>query len=117
MKKLVYLIAFLPFAMSCGDGNKQGALSAEDSLTAVSGGQAVRIHDQDSSIQSFIQGFNEIQANLDEIKEKEKIVSANTKDAESRKSKEDQIVADIEQLAVLVVLSKLLVVIPTSRPR
>ncbi len=98
MKKLVYLLAFLPFAMSCGDGTKEGTLSAEDSLTAVSGGQAVRIHDQDSSIQSFIQGFNEIQANLDEIKEKEKIVSANSKDAESRKSKEDQIVADIQAM-------------------
>ncbi|MBA3971296.1 MAG: hypothetical protein H0X46_04000 [Bacteroidetes bacterium] len=98
MKKLVYLLAFLPFAMICGDGTKEGTLSAEDSLTAVSGGQAVRIHDQDSSIQSFIQGFNEIQANLDEIKEKEKIVSANSKDAESRKSKEDQIVADIQAM-------------------
>lgn len=98
MKKLVYLIAFLPFAMSCGDGSKQGVLSAEDSLTAVSGGQAVRIHDQDSSIQSFIRGFNEIQANLDEIKEKEKIVASASKDAESRKSKEDQIVADIQAM-------------------
>lgn len=98
MKKLIYLIVFLPFAMSCGDGEKQGALSVEDSLTAVSGGQAVRIHDQDSSIQSFIQGFNEIQANLDEIKAKEKIITEASKDAETRKSKEEQIVADIQAM-------------------
>lgn len=98
MKKLFYLIAFLPFVFSCGGNKKEGVLSAEDSLTAVAGGQQVRIHDQDSSIQSFIRGFNEIQDNLDVIKEKEKMVSVNSKDAESRKSKEDQIVADIQTI-------------------
>jgi hypothetical protein len=99
MKKLIYLIAFLPLIVACGGGNKEGtSLSAEDSLTAVTGGQAVRIHNQDSSIQSFINGFNEIQDNLDVIKEKEKIVTSNSKDAEMRKSKEEQIVADIQAI-------------------
>src|ERR1019366_8195446 len=58
----------------------------------------VRIHDQDSSIQSFIRGFNEIQDNLDIIKEKEKIVTAASKDSETRKTKEEQIVADIQTI-------------------
>jgi len=98
MKKIIYFIALLPLALGCG-GNKQDAvLTAEDSLTAVSGGQQVRIQRQDSSIQSFIQGFNEIQDNLDAIKEKEKIVTSNTKDAETRKNKEEQIVADIQAI-------------------
>lgn len=99
MKKLVYLLAFLPFVVtSCGNGGEEGVLSAEDSLTAVSGGQQVRIGKQDSSIQSFIRGFNEIQDNLDEIKRKEKIVSENSKDPESRKTKEQQIVDDIQSI-------------------
>lgn len=98
MKKLIYLIAFLPFAVSCGGGKSEGELSVEDSLTAVSGGQAVRIGKQDSSIQSFITGFNEIQDNLDEIKRKEKIVSEVSKDPEARKSKEQQIVDDIQSI-------------------
>jgi DNA repair exonuclease SbcCD ATPase subunit len=98
MKKLVYLFAFLPLAFSCGGDKQGGALSAEDSLRAVSGGQAVRIHDQDSSIQSFINGYNEIQDNLDAIKEKEKIVTENSKDSETRKSKEEQIIADIQSI-------------------
>jgi len=98
MKKLIYLIAFLPFVIACGGGNNEGVLSAEDSLTAVSGGQSVRIEKQDSSIQSFIRGFNEIQDNLDEIKQKEKIVSEMSKDPESRKSKEQQIVDDIQSI-------------------
>jgi len=98
MKKLMYLIAFLPFAFGCGNGNKEGVLTAEDSLRAVSGGQSVRIHDQDSSIQSFITGFNEIQDNLDVIKAKEKIVTENSKDPEIRKNKQEQIVADIQSM-------------------
>lgn len=97
MKKIVYLLGFLPFMFSCG-GNSEGVLSAEDSLTAVSGGQAVRIDKQDSSIQSFIRGFNEIQDNLDEIKKKEKIVTENSKDPEVRKSKEQEIVDDIQAI-------------------
>jgi len=83
---------------SCGGGNQDGVLSAEDSLTAVSGGQAVRIDRQDSSIQSCIRWLNEIQDNLDEIKQKEKIVSENSKDPEVRKTKEQQIVDDIQAI-------------------
>jgi hypothetical protein len=98
MKKLIYLFAFLPFAFSCETGNKEGALSAEDSLSAIAGGQKVRIERQDSSINEFIRGFNEIQDNLDVIKEKEKIVSASSKDAETRKTKQEQIVADIQTI-------------------
>ncbi len=98
MKKLFYLLLLLPLAFGCGGGKKDGLISAEDSLRAVSGGQSVRIHDQDSSIQSFIRGFNEIQDNLDLIKEKEKMVSKNSKDAEMRKSKQEQIVDDIQAM-------------------
>jgi myosin heavy subunit len=98
MKKLFYLIALLPLAFGCGNHKQEGILSAEDSLRAVSGGQQVRIHDQDSSIQSFIRGFNEIQDNLDLIKEKEKIVTASSKDMETSKSKEEQIVSDIQSI-------------------
>ena len=98
MKKLMYLIALLPLAFGCGNSTQEGVLSVEDSLKAVSGGQSVRIHDQDSSIQSFIRGFNEIQDNLDVIREKEKIVSSNSKDPEMRKTKQEQIVADIQSI-------------------
>lgn len=98
MKKLFYLIAFMPFVFSCSSEPKEGVISVEDSLRAVAGDQQGRIQTQDSSIQEFIRGFNEIQDNLDMIKEKEKIVSESSKDAETRKSKEDQIIADIQTI-------------------
>lgn len=98
MKKLVYLIALLPLVVGCGNSGSDKLLSTEDSLKAVNGGYKIRIEDQDSSLQAFIRGFNEIQDNLDEIKTKEKIVTANSKDSETRKSKEEQIVADIQAI-------------------
>ena len=98
MKKIIYLIALLPLAIGCGGNKKEGEISAEDSLQAVTSGQQMRIHDQDSSIQSFIEGYNSIQDNLDVIKQKEKIVTEVSKDAESRKNKEEQIVADIQSI-------------------
>ena len=98
MKKLFYLLLVVPFAFGCGGGKKDGVMSVEDSLRAVAGGQTIRIHDQDSSIQSFIRGFNDIQDNLDVIKEKEKIVNTNSKDAELRKTKQEQIVDDIQAI-------------------
>ena len=98
MKKIIYIIGLFPLLFACNNESERGVLSAEDSLTAVAGGQKVRIDRQDSSIQSFIRGFNEIQDNLDEIKTKEKIVTANSKDNESRKTKQEQIVADIQSM-------------------
>lgn len=98
MKKLIYFIALLPLTFGCGNSGQESVLSPEDSLRAIAGGQQVRIHDQDSSIQSFITGFNQIQDNLDEIKAKEKIIMDNSKDAETRKSKEEQIIADIQAM-------------------
>jgi predicted nucleic acid-binding Zn-ribbon protein len=98
MKKIIYLIALLPLAIGCGGNKQAGEITLEDSLQAVTSGQKVRIHDQDSSLQLFIEGYNAIQDNLDLIKEKEKIVSQVSKDAETRKSKEEQIVADIQSI-------------------
>jgi hypothetical protein len=63
MKKLIYLIAFLPLTFGCGNETKhESVLSPEDSLRAVNGGYQVRIQDQDSSIQSFITGYNEMRS-------------------------------------------------------
>ncbi len=88
----------LPLAFGCGRGKKKEGLSTEDSLRAVTMGQHTYIQTADSSIISFMNGFNDIQDNLDKIKEKEKIVTVTSKDPEMRKSKEQQIVDDIQSI-------------------
>jgi DNA repair exonuclease SbcCD ATPase subunit len=98
MKKIMYLLAFMPLLFSCGNNGKDGQMSTEDSLRMANGEFKNSIAEKDSSIEAFIRGFNEIQDNLDAIKEKEKIVSKNSGDVELRKTKEQQIIDDIQSI-------------------
>lgn len=98
MKKLIYLLAFTPLLFSCGNNTKDGEMTLEDSLRMANGEYKNTIAVKDSSIEAFIRGFNEIQDNLDAIKEKEKIVTKNSGDAELRKTKEQEIVDDIQAI-------------------
>ena len=96
MKKIVYLLIILPLLHSCSTDNENVAMSYEDSLMAVISSQEEKIIGHEESINSFLKGFNEIQENLDLIKEKENIILSTSKDTEAIKSKESQIVADIQ---------------------
>lgn len=99
MKKLIYLTALMPLILGCNSNkNDDEAISTEDSLRTVSKEQQARISELDSGVQAFIEGYNAIQENLDLIKEKEKIISEAGKDAETRKNKSDEIVADIQAI-------------------
>ncbi len=68
-----FLILLIPFfLLSCGESEKEKALQAKvDSLKAVTGADSQTIND-------YLKAFNEIQANLDEIKDREKIITSHT---------------------------------------
>jgi len=61
---------------------------------------------KDSAISSYMQAFNEIEDNLSVIKEKQKIVSNAAQSGEIKKSKEEQIVADIKTINDLMVKNR-----------
>lgn len=88
----------MPLLFSCGNNGSDGKMSTEDSLRMANGEFRSTIATKDSSLEAFIRGFNEIQDNLDAIKDKEKIVTKNSSDSELRKSKEQQIVDDIQAI-------------------
>ncbi len=102
MKKLKFLVValFLGLAAvnitSCGSGEKE-ANPLADSLNAVNGELNGKLSEKELAIQEFVTTFNEIQSNLNEIKEKEKIVTASSKGGDV-KSKEDQIKEDIQAI-------------------
>ncbi len=98
MKKIIYVLAFMPLLFGCGNSGKDGEMSTEDSLRMANGEFKGVVAAKDSSIDAFIRGFNEIQDNLDAIKDKEKIVTKNSESAELRKSKEQEIVDDIQAI-------------------
>jgi chromosome segregation ATPase len=102
MKNLKFLVVALCLSMaalnitSCGGGEKE-ANPLADSLNAVNGELNGKLSEKEQALQEFVTTFNEIQGNLNEIKEKEKIVTASSKGGDV-KSKEEQIKEDIQAI-------------------
>ncbi len=92
------------FTTSCNNAEKDKNPLA-DSLTGVNGELNGQLSEKEAALQEFVTSFNEIQDNLNAIKEKEKIV---TKDAQSAdvKSKEVQIKEDIQAIYDLLAKNK-----------
>lgn len=92
------------FTTSCGSGEKE-ANPLADSLSNVNGELNGQLSEKEAALQEFVTAFNEIQDNINVIKEKEKIV---TKSAQSGdvKSKEEQIKEDIQAIYDLMAKNK-----------
>jgi hypothetical protein len=97
MKKYICIVLSLPLLFSCGNGGKSETDRIKDSLNMVNGGLKGEVGKKDSTIETFIRSFNQIQDNLDQIKDKEKIIDKATKSGEV-KSKQEQIVSDIQSI-------------------
>jgi predicted RNase H-like nuclease (RuvC/YqgF family) len=103
MKKVVRILAaviilFSAIAfVSCGGTKEKEVNPLADSLAGDNANLKGELTEKEQALQDFVNGFNEIQANLDEIKAKEKIVSGNTQSGDV-KSKEEQIKADIQSI-------------------
>lgn len=96
MKKYLFMLLALPLLFSCGNNNqKSEAELIKDSMNAVNGGLRTEVSQRESMIDSFLTSFNEIQANLDQIKEKEKMIDTETKSGDT-KNKQEKILADIQ---------------------
>ena len=105
MKKYIVLF-LLPFAFACGNGGENESNPMEDSLNMVNKGLQNEVGQKDSAITQFIRSFNEIQDNLDLIKQKEKIITVSSKDVEHQKTQKDQIVDDIQIIYDLMAKNK-----------
>ena len=82
---------------SCGGDKEKEVNPLADSLQSVNGELSGKLGEKELALQEFITNFNEIQENLNAIKEKEKIVSSNSTQGDV-KSKEDQIKEDIQAI-------------------
>lgn len=99
MKKIlfVFLVPVMLLTLSC---NKQKAeierlKQKNDSLLAI--GFA-----KDTTVMSYVRAFNEIQSNLDSIKQKENIISQNTQGGtELQANAKDQVTSDINAIYLL----------------
>lgn len=82
---------------SCNSGSEKPANPEADSLKSVNGDLNNQLGEKEAALQEFIASFNEIQENLNAIKEKEKIVNANTAGGDV-KNKQTQIKEDIQAI-------------------
>ena len=90
---------------NCGKGSDESENPIKDSVENVSGNLNGKLNEKDAAIQELVSSFNEIQENLNAIKEKEKIISKVTSDGDV-KSKEDQIKEDIQSIYDLMAKNK-----------
>ena len=101
---LVLTIGSLSFT-SCGGDKEKELNPLADSLAGVNGTLNGKLSEKEAALQEFITNFNEIQENLNTIKEKEKIVTSASTQGDV-KSKEDQIKEDIQAIYDLMAKNK-----------
>lgn len=89
---------------SCGSKEEEENPLA-DSLSMVNGELSGKLTEKEAAIQEFVNSFNEIQDNLNAIKEKEKIVTKTSASGDV-KSKEQQIQEDIQAIYDLIAQNK-----------
>lgn len=100
MKKYFILIFIAAsFLFSCNNAELERLKTQNDSLMSVTNTDEIQI-------QEFLKGFNEIQENLNSIKEKEEIISVKTSDAELDANAKDQINEDILSIYELMLENK-----------
>jgi hypothetical protein len=110
MKHIKIIIACFALALwsltftNCKDGEKKGNPLA-DSLKNANGELSGQLNEKSAALQEFIESFNEIQENLNAIKEKEKVVS-NVSSKGDVKNKGNQIKEDIQAIYDLMAKNK-----------
>lgn len=93
---LIVLFSAVTFN-ACKNGDEKEANPLADSLLGVNGNLEGKLYEKEAALTEFISSFNEIQENLNAIKEKEKIVTQASSSGDV-KNKQDQIKEDIQSI-------------------
>jgi len=100
MKKILFFILVgIIFLFGCHNAELEKLKLQNDSLMSITSTDAVQIND-------YLKSFNEIQQNLNTIKEKEEIVAVNSKDGELDANAKDKINEDILAIYQLMLENK-----------
>lgn len=99
MKKLILFGLALSFTVACNQDIKEENARLKSELDSI---QRIK-SDQDSTIGDFAETFNQVQANLSAIREKEEAIQA-AKEAglEGQQGNREQVLADIEAINALI---------------
>lgn len=107
MKNIVTLFACIAiFFTACKNDAPNPNVAELEKLTKENQELQNKLQNKDNEVNAFIQSFNEIQGNLDAIKDKENILKDNTTSAELQKTKQEQIAEDINTISELIARNK-----------
>ena len=93
MKKILFAATILLSISACNNSDRKEQNRQNDSLMSV-------INDRDSSLNSFIFSFNEIESNLDSVAAKQKIISLYTDKSKGELSKDKNANINAEIVAI-----------------
>ena len=112
MKKYLILLG-ISALLACNTGTKKHT-ALEDSLANVNAGiknenqiKDSLLRNKEAALTEFVASFNEVQDNLNRIKENEKIITVSSKGSEFKKSSKDQIITDVQSIYDLLGKNKL----------
>lgn len=97
MKKFAYLLLMLPLLAACSGNDDAKEKAKQDSINGVIQGKDKTISMKDTTIMGYIRMINDIQENLDSIKEKEKIIDA-AKSEGNVQNQEEKIKSDLQAI-------------------
>lgn len=101
----ISIVAGLSFFAACNNNKEKEPNPVADSLATDNSNLKGQLSEKEAAVQEFINAFNDIQSNLDQIKEKEKIVNTTAQGGDV-KSKEEQIKQDIQSIYELMAKNK-----------
>ena len=105
MKYLLILLAPLVVFIGCTNPKEKEKNPLADSLAKVNSDLANQLSQKDSTVRMFMGSFNEIQDNLDSIKQKEKLI-VNASRSQDVANKKEEIKADIRAIYELMAKSR-----------
>lgn len=112
MKKFIYVLLIPVLLMAAGCNQRKAEIARlkaqNDSLRLVG-------TDKDSNIAEFVSTFNEIESNLDSIKQIERVINKTAKAGEVKGSRKEQIKSDIQYIYNLLQKNRQLVADLTAR--
>ena len=92
------VLSFLILVTACKNETAPPNIAELEKLTKENQELKNKLENKDNEVNAFIQSFNEIEGNLEVIKQRENVLKGTTSSVELQKTKQEQIADDINEI-------------------
>jgi predicted nucleic acid-binding Zn-ribbon protein len=100
------VLSFLILVTACKNETAPPNIAELEKLTKENQELKNKLENKDNEVNAFIQSFNEIEGNLEVIKQRENVLKGTTSSVELQKTKQEQIADDINAIGELLAKNK-----------